>query len=267
MSIKLFVFDWDGTALGGHDPYDRFPKEFARFLDKLSGRGIAWATNTTWPVDSQYKIIKASGVKSNPAFLAGSTGLTIGRVVKNKLTTDAIYERKIRLLSRRFFQKREADLRRIASLLVQNGMAAQLAFNQSGHHYLWLIFADKAKARQGWRLADSLLKNGDMYRMSETDTSDAILPAHMNKGAPLEYMQKVLGLRAEDTMVAGDGWNDRHMFSPRLARWMVCPSNAHPGIKALVREHGGIIAKHRYSWGIIAAAEKIFYSSGSSSSS
>jgi len=266
MSIKLFVFDWDGTALGGHDPYDRFPKEFVRFLDKLAGRGIAWATNTAWPVDTQYKIIRASGVKSNPLFLAGSTGLTVARVIKNKLAIDAVYTRRMRLLNRRFFQKLEPDMRRVASRLIRDGLAGQLAFNQDGH-YLWLNFADKVKARRGWRLASSLLKNGDMYRMSERDKSDAILPAHMNKGTPLEYMQKRLGLRAEDTMVAGDGWNDRHMFSRNLARWMVCPANAHPGIKALVRKHGGIIGRRRYSWGIIAAVEKILYSSGSSSSS
>jgi len=45
--IKLFVFDLDGTALGGHVPYDQFPKPFADFLDDLARRGCRWATNTT----------------------------------------------------------------------------------------------------------------------------------------------------------------------------------------------------------------------------
>jgi len=258
MSIKLFVFDWDGTALGGHDPYDRFPGDFARFLDKLAGRGIAWATNTTWGVEEQYKVIKASGVKSNPAFLAGATGRVLARVIKNKLKIDALYARRIRDLDARFFRRFEPDMRRIASRLIRDGLADHLAFNPSGHHYFWFNFADKSKARQGWQMASSLLKTGAMYRMSENDMSDAILPAHMNKGLPLEYMQEKMGLRAEETMVAGDGWNDRHMFSPRLARWMVCPANAHPGIKAIVRKHAGVVAQRRYSWGIIAAAEKIF---------
>lgn len=259
MSVKLFVFDWDGTALGGHDPYDRFPGEFVRFLDGLAKRGIAWATNTTWGVEEQYKVITASGVKSKPAFLIGSTGRVIAHLIKNKLRTDTLNTRRIRSLDRRFLRRSGPDMRRIASRLIQDGLVDQLYFNPYGHHYLSLSFADKSKARKGWRLATPLLKTGNVYRMQgeDNDAGDTILPAHMNKGAVLAYLQKRLGLRAEETMVAGDGWNDRHMFDVRVARWMVCPANAYSGVKALVRKHNGVIGKRRYCWGIIEAAERL----------
>lgn len=258
MSVKLFVFDWDGTALGGHDPYDRFPGEFARFLDGLAKRGIDWATNTTWGVETQFKVITASGVKSKPAFLTGSTGRAIAHLIKNKFKTDALYAQRLRSLDRRFLRRSGPDMRRIASRLIQDGLADQLYFNPYGHNYISFHFADKLKARKGWRFVSPLLKTGNMYRMSGADNmSDTILPAHMNKGAVIEYMQKRLGLRAEETMVAGDGYNDRHMFDVRVARWMICPSNADPWIKALVRKHNGVIGKHRYCRGIIEAAEKL----------
>jgi hydroxymethylpyrimidine pyrophosphatase-like HAD family hydrolase len=47
---KLLIFDFDGTALGGHKPYKQFPPEFAAFLDGLGSSGIQWATATTWGI-------------------------------------------------------------------------------------------------------------------------------------------------------------------------------------------------------------------------
>lgn len=261
MSIRLFVFDWDGTALGGHEPYDRFPAEFVRFLDGLAERGIVWATNTAWGVDAQYKVITASNVKSRPAFLAGSSGRSIAYVTKNKLKPDAHYERRIQLLDRRFLQRVVPDMQRIAAYLLRNGLADQLYFNPYGHHYMTVNFANKSKAQRGWQLMKPLLKSGAVYRMADAEQSDTLLPAHMNKGAAVAYMQQRLGLKPEETLVAGDGWNDRHMFDVRVARWMVCPANAHAGIKALVRKHNGIISRKRYSWGIVEAAEKLLASS------
>lgn len=257
MNIRLFVFDWDGTALGGHDPYDRFPKEFARFLDGLAERGIGWATNTAWGVDLQYKVIKASGVKSLPVFLAGATGRMLAYVTKRGLRPDRLYERRIKSLDRIFVRRFGMTMRRIAAQLLRNGLVDQLYFNPYGQPSMAVNFAGEREARTGWRLVNPLLKSGNMYRMSGKGNNDSILPSFMNKGAVIQYMQKKLGLQAEETMVAGDGWNDRHMFAPEVAGWMICPANAHPGIKALVRKHAGIVSRRRYSWGVIEAAEKL----------
>lgn len=257
MSIRLFVFDWDGTALGGHEPYDRFPAEFIRFLDGLAKRGIVWATNTAWGVDAQYKVITSSGVKSRPVFLAGASGRFIAYVMKNRLKPDAYYARRIQLLDRRFLQRVVPDLQRIAAKLLRNGLADQLYFNPYGHHYMTVHFTNRSKARRGWRLMKQLLKSGAVYRMTDANQTDTLMPAHMNKGAALAYLQQRLGLKPEETLVAGDGWNDRHMFDLRVAHWMVCPANAHAGLKALVRKHGGIVSRKRYSWGIVEAAEKL----------
>jgi hydroxymethylpyrimidine pyrophosphatase-like HAD family hydrolase len=64
----------------------------------------------------------------------------------------------------------------------------------------------------------------------------------------------------EETLVAGDGFNDRHMFDPGIAKWMVCPANAGSYIKALVRKHGGIVSRLRYSRGIVRGAEELIKS-------
>jgi len=255
--IRLFVFDWDGTALGGHEPYDRFPREFARFLDGLTDQGIGWATNTTWAVETQHKVIKASGVKSLPVFLAGSSGRIAAYMTKRGLMPNRAYARWIESLDLMFDRRVGKTMRRIAAQLLLGGLADQLEFNPYQHRYMDVHFPGKKESRKGWRLIRPLLKTGYMYRINGKGINDCILPAHMNKGTVIAYMQKRLGLRAEETMVAGDGWNDRHMFKAGVAEWMVCPANAHPGIKALVRGNDGVIGRQKYSWGVIEAAEKL----------
>jgi len=266
MNIRLFIFDFDGTALGGHEPYDRFPPEFVRFLDSLASRRIAWATNTTWLVETQSQVIKASGVKSTPAFLAGESARNLGAVARNKLKIDNAYKRHIGLLDRRFLEKFEPLMRRITARLIREGLADQIYFNPYGHHYISIYFRNTTLARQGWKITAPLLKPGIMYRAfrpGNNSKSDSLLPFYMNKGAVLEYMQKRLGIRPEETLVAGDGFNDLHMFDPRRAKWMVCPANAHPLVKSLARKHGGIVSKLRYSRGIIAAADELIRTSRS----
>jgi len=260
MNIRLFVFDWDGTALGGHEPYDRFPREFVRFLDGLAKQGIGWATNTTWAVETQYKVIKTSGVKSLPVFLSGSSGRIAAYMTKRGLIPNRPYARWIESLDRMFDRRVGKTMRRIAARLLRDGLADQLDFNPYQHRYITVHFPGKIEARKGWRLINPLLKTGNMYRTVGKGINDTIVPAYMNKGTVIKYMQKRLGLRAEETMVAGDGWNDHHMFAAGLAGWMVCPANAHPGIKALVRKYDGVIGRQRYSWGVVEAAEKLMRS-------
>ena len=84
-----------------------------------------------------------------------------------------------------------------------------------------------------------------------------LLSKHMNKGNIMKVLLRRLKLKPENVIVAGDGGNDLHMFDPRYAKWMVCPANASPLIKERVREHGGILARKKYSWGIIEGVRKI----------
>jgi hydroxymethylpyrimidine pyrophosphatase-like HAD family hydrolase len=260
IKIKLFVFDWDGTALGGHDPYDRFPPLFSRFLDELSGRGISWATNTTWAVETQIKVIKESGVKSCPAFLAGSTGRVLVRVKGRHLIPDRCYKRLIMSSDRSFKRRFGPALRRISVQLFRDNLIDQLYFNPYGQPSLTVVFSNDSAAGKGWRLFQPLISTGMMYRMSGKGNADSILPSYMNKGAVIRHMQRSLGLTPAETMVAGDGWNDRHMFDPGMAKWIVCPANANPAIKALVRKNRGVVGRRCFSWGVMEAANKLMRS-------
>ena len=96
------MFDFDGTALGGQQPYDQFPKPFARFVDKLRSVGIGWATNTTWSPDAQLSVARRGGVKSDPTFLTGQTGRLLAAVEGGRLVPDTAHEQRIVRREKRF---------------------------------------------------------------------------------------------------------------------------------------------------------------------
>jgi hypothetical protein len=76
--ISLFVIDFDGTALGGYEPYGRFPDNLSHFLDEFTEAGGLWTTCTTWHPYMQEEIFRISSLKSRPARAIGRTGFNCG---------------------------------------------------------------------------------------------------------------------------------------------------------------------------------------------
>jgi hypothetical protein len=260
--IRLLVFDFDHTALGGHVPYDRFPKPFVLFLDRLSARGIRWATNTTWAPESQLSVIRQSGVKSDPAFLGGMTGRGLATVRRGKLIWDKAHQRDMARLDRRFDAENSARIRRAMSALLKANLVRQLSWNDYQQNQLAFTVRPGCVQR-AWRVLAPLLRADRFYVWDPRKRSaNMLLPFFMNKAQIIRTMQRRLGIGPANTIVAGDGINDRHMFDPSIARKMVCPANAQPQIKRLVRRHGGIVANRTFSWGVIEGVREVISERG-----
>ncbi|MBO5201837.1 MAG: hypothetical protein J6C30_03805, partial [Lentisphaeria bacterium] len=74
MAEKLFLFDLDGTALGGYEPYALFPQHFCEFLDRIHNEGWDWGINSAWDMPGQWDLAGKSPVKSRPSVLIVSFG-------------------------------------------------------------------------------------------------------------------------------------------------------------------------------------------------
>jgi hydroxymethylpyrimidine pyrophosphatase-like HAD family hydrolase len=72
---------------------------------------------------------------------------------------------------------------------------------------------------------------------------DVLGPVHKSDGA--FTLSAHLGIDPKATLAIGDGMNDTDIFEvwPNL----LCPANAHPPLKALCRQRGGIISKERFA--------------------
>lgn len=253
--VKLIVFDFDGTALGGHTPYDQFPKSFADFLNNLDG--VSWSTNTTWSVQEQFKLIRRSGVTGNPAFLAGQTGRMLGYVHGGKFEIDEEYKASIGKLDMEFRTAHWELVREIGRKLLERDLVNKLNLCE----YEQNIVSYEAKndcMLTAWETASPLIASGFFYAFSAAPAQiTSLLPYYMNKGDVIKLMQKRMGISPEETLVAGDQTNDLHMFSSTVAKYMICPGNADVRIKKVVAENNGIISDKNYSWGIIDGISKI----------
>jgi len=259
--IKLLVFDMDGTALGGHVPYEQFPKPFVKLLHELAKAGISWATNTTWSTAGQMPVIAASGLKAKPAFLTGATGLQFATVQRGKFVPDKAHDEKIKRREARFRKKNWPLIKSVLTTLVKEDLAERLVYNfwrQSTMELSW----KKGVAARAWQVVGPLLDSGEYYSFSSDrkGTTATLLPKFMNKGEPMKELHRRLKIGPENIIVAGDGSNDLHMFEPRLAKWMVCPANASPLVKKKVLRFGGIVARKKFSWGVIEGVRKILAS-------
>jgi len=255
---KLFVFDMDGTALGGHEPYEQFPRPFAKFLDELTERGIRWSTNTTWSPDMIHKVAQRSAVKSRPACLTGQTGRLLATVRNGRAVADKKHEESILRREARFKARHWPTIRKLFMALLRDNLVDRLSFGFWNQNMV-TFSCKKRHAKRVWRVLHPLLASGHYYTFNgrEEGATGWLIPVFMNKGEIMKTLQKRFKLGPENIIVAGDAMNDWQMFDPTLARWMVCPANADPRIKEKVLGHGGVVGTKKYSWGVIEATRKI----------
>jgi HAD superfamily hydrolase (TIGR01484 family) len=256
--VKLLIFDFDGTALGGHEPYAQFPPDFCVFLDKLTERGVRWVTNSGWAVRGQLEVVRASTVRSSPAFLIGETGREIAVMQNGSAEHDAAYAAFIREQDRSFRQRNGESVHRVARTLLDTNHLTAFLFDFS-HRNLLHCKCDGRHAESVKEIVQPLVEGGEFYLLDSLGErySCTLLPSYMNKGDPTRVVQRKLGIDAESTVFAGDDTNDLPMFQPHLARYLVCPANAHATIRQRVEELGGIVARRKYSWGIIEGVSQL----------
>jgi hydroxymethylpyrimidine pyrophosphatase-like HAD family hydrolase len=251
--ISLVIFDLDGTALGGYEPYAQFPPEFAAFLDTLAANGIRWATNTTWSVELQLEMIRDSGVKSDPVLLTGGSGRFAFIVQENKLLPLIQYHDEIAELDHAFMKKYHILIQSVIKGVNQRQEASEISFDLTGHNII-NFKASAGKEEDLWKSLKPLLGNGAYYPFNPFEKkSNTLMPVHMNKGRAVKAIQGVAGVSSKNTVVAGDAFNDLPMFKKELARYMICPANTHPELKKWIISQGGTVASKNYSWGIIEA--------------
>jgi len=254
--IMLFVFDLDGTALGGHIPYHCFPASFAGFLDALACQGISWATNSTWGLNEQLSLILNSRVKSEPAFLCGGTGRLLGRIKQRQLEIDEEYNAAVISRDKEFRHNYWQQIRSICQSLLEYDAVKEMSYAEQN---ILSLRARKTHVDTVEALLKPLLEAGAFYKFDpHNPTSISLLPYYMNKGDILVVMQERLGISPEQIVVAGDGANDLQMFNPELAGHMICPFNACEMLKERALSFGGIVSDKPFAEGVMEGMRQLY---------
>jgi len=248
--IRLLVVDFDGTALGGYEPYARFPDNFSAFLDRISSHGTLWATCTSWHPYIQDKVFRESKLKSRPVRLLGGTGLYCGVYSENRLYLDAEWDVEMISLKSDFGNNYAAKIKDFLK-----GSRQLEGFIEYEEH----IFGIKSK---GGKSLKKILGSCELFKntyilYSSDGTGGQIFPYYMSKGAAVNKIQKQLGILPENTIAAGDGTNDLSMMQKSVASYQIAPANADPQVKRVIRRNRGIVSSLLYSDGVVDAGRKI----------
>lgn len=246
---KLFVTDLDGTALGGSNrPYARLPEELCRLLDELADYGCAWATNTTWDVRPQMQLLYASSASSRPAYLVGGAGLQLCEIRGDDLVP-------VRPYSDRMHERLEESVRDELYPLIRECCSTFTAksFSFNGFWFAMTVSAEESDALMELLARKAEAGSGlTIVRVPEEHRFYAH-PAFLRKGTALQAILEASGLTPDDIVVAGDEKMDLDMMRPDLARYAVCPGNAHPDVKRRVTEMGGFVGQAECGLGVVQA--------------
>jgi hypothetical protein len=71
------------------------------------------------------------------------------------------------------------------------------------------------------------------------------------KGLAVQELARHLGIRREEILAIGDGYNDMSMLDGTVAGMVGCPANAEPEIMAIVSKAGGHISRRRSLAGVL----------------
>lgn len=255
MKIKLLVLDFDGTALGGYEPYDRFPDNLSAFLDKISASGILWATCTTWHPYIQEEVFKRSRLKSKPVRTIGRTALNCGVYINGKIYLDAEWDHE--MLSK----KVEFDKEYVGT--VRDFLKTCPGITNLVEHFDYIFSIEYTTDRKEITeaLNSCIIIREKTYILFLPDGKTCqVFPNYMSKGLAIKKIQKQLSISAGSTMVACDGVNDLPMLDKDIAGFQIAPSNAAPEVKKRIKENNGIVSELPYSDGIVDAGKKLFLS-------
>lgn len=258
--IKLLVIDFDHTALGGYEPYDRFPDGLSRFLDTIQDQGIAWVTNTTWHPIGQDEVFQRSDLRSRPLRMIGRTGLVCGMYHQEELVLDAAWDQSITesqyQYARQFLPKLGEAIRSFPEV-DQSSTTFDLITNI--HTDNPGLVDDRLHEIPGFDLRAYVEHNADPRQLN-------VFPSYMSKGSALKRVQLELGVGPEETLVAGDGFNDLPMMHPDVAHHSICPVNAQETVKCHVQAHNGHVATLPFGDGLVQAAISILARCGQDTS-
>lgn len=251
--LKLFVIDFDGTALGGYEPYARFPDGLCRFLDEIADAGAQWATCTTWHPFVQNRAIEDGGVRSRPVRLLGRTGLNCGLYADGRVCLDAAWDLEMLQQHAEFYREHVPAIRAFL-----NGCEACRSLVEHFDFIFAVGLGDSSREEMILILHRSPVVRAHTYLQFNADGTEVqIVPAHMSKGIAVRKLQGLLGVGPEHTMVAGDGENDLPMLGRDVTAMPVAPANASATVRAFVLRNGGAVGDSPYSDGVVEAARRL----------
>lgn len=254
MAEKLFLFDLDGTALGGYEPYALFPQHFCEFLDRIHNEGWDWGINSAWDMPGQWDLAGKSPVKSRPSVLI----VSFGRGIYDCRSGEPVaVEPYCREMEKRLEIYEQEILIPALQPVLDEGKHRDVIRRRHNYSVEYgpegIDTATYIHKSPAWQ---SMIKSGN-FEVMPLPGAVRVRSTFCTKAAPMHLLEPVFGYKPEHVVTAGDGTPDIHLVSSPYAKYAVTPANGDQMLKDYVSIHGGAIGKQDYAAGITEAFETL----------
>ncbi|MEO7932091.1 MAG: HAD hydrolase family protein [Chthoniobacterales bacterium] len=250
LPIQLLSTDFDGTILDwGLDVESAQP--FFDLVGDWQKRGLIWAINTGRSIPQLEDALTAPNFPIQPNYIITTERAVHRRGVNswedfgdwNRRCAEA--HARLHMEAREIYSQLSTYASRQRGMMLQrtdNDIEGIIALNESqmDEAVAWLEKLRVNLPDVNWQ------RNSVYLRFCHVD---------YDKGSALLELARLLGISREGTFAAGDNHNDLPMLDGSAARWVACPSNSIPEVKATVKTAGGHIASQIAGLGVAEALQ------------
>jgi len=250
LPVKLISTDFDGTLHADHeDP--PVPHDLQDLIGSLQARGAKWVINTGRDLGSLMETLGRARLRIKPDYV-----VVVEREIycheEARFTDLTGWNDKCRSMHAELFARVTRDVPRLAGWVNKRSRATVYADSYSP----FCIIAESNEEMDAiQQMMEAYCVEIPGLTVVRNDVYSRFSHVAFNKGTALAELGRLIGVTPEETFAAGDHYNDIPMLSGLYAKCIVCPDNAIPPIKELVRRQKGYISHQPWGHGVARGLE------------
>lgn len=261
LPIKLISTDFDGTL---HADFENppVPLDLQQLIGDLQEQGVKWVINTGRDLSSVMEGVARARLSVKPDFLVVVEREIYCHEASQYISSHA-WNEGCKLAHAELFSRVRQDVPRLIDW-VNKRFTATLYEDDYSPFCLAAECNEDADAIHAF--LEEYCREVPHLSVVRNDVYARFAHMRYNKGTALAEVARQLGIKREEVFAAGDHLNDLPMLSGEYAACVVCPDNAIPVVKDLIRRQNGYISHQPWGHGVARGLEHYLQNPGRTNS-
>jgi HAD superfamily hydrolase (TIGR01484 family) len=243
-NIKAVSTDFDGTIFAEFEN-PPIPAEFLDLITRLQADGVKWIINTGRDMPGLMEALARAEVHAKPDYL-----VLVEREIyshqKSQYVGWEAWNTACHKDHEKLFKRVRADMPRLVSWVNSQYDAT---IYEDAYSPFCLIASNTDDAVAIHRYMEDYCSEVPGLTVVRNDVYARFSHSNYDKGAALAEICRHLGVKAGQTLAAGDHLNDLPMLLLKHAGHLVAPANAVEPVKTAVRAQGGFVSSRMHGGG------------------
>lgn len=250
LPIRLISTDFDGTLHADHEE-PPVPPDLQEYIADLQRRGARWVINTGRDLFGLLEAVARARLRVKPDFV-----VVVEREIYRHQDTQYVdvedWNQRCRRVHADLFVRVRQDLGRLTDWINQRHPAMVY---EDPYSPFCVIAGNNVDMDAIQVFLETYCHEVPGLAVMRNDVYARFNHADFNKGTALAEIARRLGVKPEETLAAGDHWNDLSMLSREVAHCLVAPDNAIARVKETVLQQGGYVSHQPWGHGVARGLE------------